>query len=221
MALRTKSRWFAKQRARDPETLASVAAFTIWRLGLNTIKQMRSAHFEIEASPQYFAFLTEFVVFLIQVADRLVFARLALPERRAFTVSLVKRVADQIAENEARLLGGNETTIRRRFIDTFNARADAYADEGFDDRTGPDFGFMRLVSHLLLEVVAPADRAWVADQVMTIEAPQAVESLRKVIDNVVGTAGSILTVEEAPAPPGPLPEMPANDAPVGDPIPPE
>ena len=79
--IRTKSRWFNRAKARDPETLAGVAAFTAWRLGLNTIKRMRSAHFEIEASPQYFAFLLEYLVFLIQVADRFAFSRLSLPQR--------------------------------------------------------------------------------------------------------------------------------------------
>ena len=48
---------------------------------LATIGQMRKAQFEIEASPQYFAVLREYLVFLIQVADRLALARLTLPER--------------------------------------------------------------------------------------------------------------------------------------------
>ena len=59
---RTKSRFFDKNKARDPATLASVVAFTAWRLGLNTIKRMRSAQFEIEASPQYFEVLRHFVI---------------------------------------------------------------------------------------------------------------------------------------------------------------
>ncbi len=220
--LRTKSRFFSKDKARDPATLASVAAFTTWRLGLATIKNMRSAQFEIEASPQYFAFLREYLVFLISVADRFAFTRLSLPERRVFTVSMVRRLAEQQAENQARLLGGDESEIRRSFIDCFNARSDDYASFDFDEKTGPDFAFMRYCSHALLDVVAAKDRAWVADQVMSIEAPEAVETLRKVLDNVVGTAGSIIapSADEADGD-GPLPEMPGVDAPVDDPIPPE
>lgn len=220
--IRTKSRWFNRAKARDPETLASVAAFTAWRLGLNTIKRMRSAHFEIEASPQYFAFLVEYLVFLIQVADRFAFSRLSLPQRRAFTVSMVKRLADQLAENQSRLLGDDHDTIRRNFIDQFNTRADDYATLGFDDKCGPDFAFMRYCSHALRDVVAPEDRAWIADQLMTIEAPEAIETLRRVLDTAVTTAGSIGAAnDEEPSAPGPLPEMPQVDAPVDDPIPPE
>ncbi len=215
---RTKSRFFNKDKAREPATLASVAAFTAWRLGLATIKQMRSAHFEIEASPQYFAVLREYLVFLIQVADRLALARLTLPERRRFTVSMVKRLAELAAENESRLLGGDDEAIRRQFVDLFNSRADDYAQVDFGEREGEDVAFMRLASVALLDAVAPRDRAWVADQVMSFEAPEAIRTLRRVIDNLIGTAGAIV------APPdeeGPFPEMPGVDAPVDDPIPPE
>ena len=152
---RTKSRFFAKDRARDPETLASVAAFTTWRLGINTIKHMRSAQFEIEASPQYFAFLREYLIFLIQVADRFAFSRLSLPERRVFTVSMVKRLSEQQAENQSRLLGDAYDEVRRGFIDRFNERADPYAECGFDDARGPDLDFMRTCSHALQAVAAP------------------------------------------------------------------
>ncbi|MDH4114517.1 MAG: hypothetical protein OEU89_03520 [Burkholderiaceae bacterium] len=219
---RTKSRFFAKDKARDPATLASVAAFTTWRLGLQTIKRMRDADFEIEATPQYFDFLSEFLVFLINVADRFAFARLPLPERRVFTVSMVRRLAELLTENESRLLGTDPEAIRRGFIDRFNARADDYASFEFDEANGPDFAFLRYAGHAMLGVVAERDRAWVTDQVMTIEAPDAVTTLRRVMDNVVGTAGSIIAApEEEETTPGPFPEMPQVDAPVDDPIPPE
>jgi len=220
---RTKSRFFAKDKARDPETLASVAAFTTWRLGLNTIKRMRNAQFEIEADPQYFDFLREYLIFLIQVADRFAFSRLSLPERRVFTVSMVKRLAEQLAENQSRLIGGTHDEIQHGFIDLFNRRADQYADCSFDESKGPDLAFMRTCSYALLAVAAAQDRAWIIDQVMSIEAPEAVETLRKVLDNVVGTAGSIIAPpEDEPAvAAGPLPEMPGVGAPFDDPIPPE
>jgi hypothetical protein len=218
---RTKSRFFSKDKARDPATLASVAAFTTWRLGLQTIKRMREADFEIEASPQYFDVLGEYLVFLIHVADRFAFARLPLPERRVFTVAMVKRLAELMQENESRLLGSDPDAVRSSFIDRFNARADDYATFGFDEASGPDFAFLRYAGHALLTVVAERDRAWVTDQLMTIEAPDAVNTLRRVIDNVIGTAGSIIAADEQHADDGPFPEMPGVDAPVDDPIPPE
>jgi len=217
---RTKSRWFAKSKERDPAAIASVVGMAAWRLGLHSIKRMRGAQFQIEASPQYFAFLREYLVFLVQVADRFALARLSLPERRIFTVNLAKQIARLLAENESELLGGDLEALRRRFLDTFNERADAYAECSFDENTGPGFDFMRYCSHMLLDVMAEHDRAWIVDQIMSVEAPEAVERLRQVIDNLVKTAGSIASGKE-PEEDGPFPEMPEVDAPVGDPIPPE
>jgi len=217
---RTKSRWFAKQKERDPAAIASVVGMAVWRLGLHSIKRMRSVQFEIEAGPQYFAFLREYLIFLVQVADRFALTRLSLPERRVFTVNLAKQIARLVAENESELLGGDLPALNSRFLATFNERADAYAECAFEESTGPGFDFMRYCSHMLLDVMAQQDRAWVIDQVMTVEAPEAVSRLRQVIDNLVKTAGSIVSQEEAEEE-GPFPEMPSVDAPVGDPIPPE
>jgi len=218
---RTKSRFFDKRKGRDPATLASVVAFTAWRLGLNTIKRMRSAQFEIEANPQYFEVLCEYLVFLVQVADRFALARLSLPERRAFTVSIVKRLAELVAENQSRLLDESYDDVRRRFIDLYNRRTDDYAQLDFGETEGSHYDFMRVCSLALSAVVAPQDRAWLADQLMSFEAPEAISTLRKAMDNLIGTAGSILAPPDDEAEDGPFPEMPGVDAPVDDPIPPE
>jgi hypothetical protein len=125
-------------------------------------------------------------------------------------------------ENESRLLDSDPDSVRRGFIDRFNARADDYATFDFDEATGPDFAFQRYAGHCLLAIVAERDRAWVTDQLMTIEAPDAITTLRRVMDNVIGTAGSIIAAaDEAPPQDGPFPEMPGVNAPVDDPIPPE
>lgn len=217
---RTKSRFFAKDKARDPATLAGVAAFSAWRLGVATIKRMRSAQFEIEASEQFFDVLREYLVFLSQVADRLAFARLALPERRVFTVSMVRKLADLVAENEARLLATDQEAAQRRFIDLFNTRADDYAQIDFGEGEGQAVDFMRCCSTALLAVVAPQDRAWVADQVMSFEAPEAISTLRRVLDNTIGTAGTIVAQPADPAD-GPFPEMPGVPPRSDAPMPPE
>jgi hypothetical protein len=190
MLRRTKSKWFARNRERDPAAIASATAFTIWRLGLNSIKRMRNAQFEIEANAQYFAFLREYLVFLIQVADRLIVERFDLETRTAFISALVHKLADLLADNQADLIGGERTDIRRAFIDLVNQRAEDYATFGFDANSGPDFDFVRYCAHLLLDVFGDADRAWLIDQIMTIEAPDALETLKPLLANLVATAGS-------------------------------
>lgn len=187
MLRRTKSKWFARDRARDPASIASVVAFTSWRLALESIKRMRSARFSIDADARYFAFLREFLVFLIQVADRLVAPRCDLATRTEFLTALCHRLGELLGENQADLLGGDAVAIRRAFIDLVNERAEDYAAFGFD-QNGPDFEFARYCAHQLLGEADATDRAWLVDQIISIETPAALETMRPLLDNLVTTA---------------------------------
>ena len=69
--MRIKSQWFKSDREKTPQEIAGAMAFTIWRIADNALKNTRRANFEIAIGPQYFSFITEFLVFLIQVADRI------------------------------------------------------------------------------------------------------------------------------------------------------
>lgn len=187
MLRRTKSKWFARGRPRDPATIAGVVAFTSWRLALESIKRMRTAQFSIDADARYFVFVREFLIFLVQVADRLVAPRCDLATRTGFLTALCHRLGDILGENQANLLGGDAVAIRRGFIDLVNERADDYATFGFDEN-GPDFAFARYCAHQLLDAADASDRAWLVDQIISIEAPAAIETLRPLVENLVATA---------------------------------
>jgi len=190
---RTKSRWFARNRPRDPASIASAVAFTSWRVALESIKRMRAARFSIDADARYFVFLREFLVFLIQVADRLVAPRCDLATRAEFLTVLCHRLGELLAENQAELLGGDAMALRRAFIDLVNERAEDYATFGFD-QNGPDFAFARYCAHQLLGEADETDQAWLVDQIVAIEAPAAIDTLRPLVDNLVATApGSAIT----------------------------
>lgn len=187
--MRTKSKWFAKDQVREPKVLAGAVALNTWRLGLQSINSMRKAQFEIEASRQYFDFLREYLVFLNHVVDRFAFERLGGDERQQFTSALVKKTAEFLAENEARLLGGEEAPVIDVFIKSFNQRGEDYSTFALDHGR-PDFAFMRYCGFQLADVVCAQDRHWVMDQIMAIEAPEAVDTLIKLMDNLFATAGN-------------------------------
>lgn len=202
---RTKSKWFARGRSRDPATIASVVAFTAWRLGLESIKRLRQAQFEIEASSRYFDYLAEYLVFLVQLADRIAQPHYTLEQRTEFVTFIVRRLGGNLAENRARLLGDDMDATRRAFIDRYNARADEYAEYGFG-ADGPDAGFVRHCAHALFAVFEPADRIWLIDQLMSYETPAAVKTLRAVFANLIASAqgeAGPQTPEGAPFPPAP------------------
>lgn len=189
---RTRSKWFARGRARGPKDVASVVALTAWRLALESIKRMRKAQFEIEADAQYFDVLAEWLVFLAALADRLAQPHYALDDRAQYTAFIVRRLGENLAENRARLLGEDGAALaaaRRAFIDRYNERAEQYA--GYDcDAHGPAPAFVRHCAHALQASFGGSDRYWLADQVMTVEAPAAWTTLRTVFDNLIATAAA-------------------------------
>ena len=189
MAMRLKSQWFKTDTPKSPQQAAGAMAFIVWRVAHNTLTQMRSAQFDIDIGPLYFAFMREWLVFLVQVTDRMAHARLAGDERVAFTTALVQRVADHLADNENNLLGpppAGQDSYQGRFIDLCNELATHYADFGHGAQ-GPDFAFMRYLGSRIEALMPPKDRAWVLDQVMAVEAPEAVEMLQRSLDGVLST----------------------------------
>jgi len=83
--MRIKSTWFKEGRQHTPQELAGAVAFVAWRIADDALKATRKADFEVAVGPQYFAFFNEFLIFLVQVADRIAYRRLDGEARAMFT----------------------------------------------------------------------------------------------------------------------------------------
>ena len=197
-AMRLKSHWFKAGAERSPAEQASAMAFITWRLAHQMLKRMRGADFDIDAGRPYFNFLREVLVALIAVADRIAAERLAPEARVAFTVALVRHVARTLQGNEDDLLGppaASAPSHADTFIDLFNEVSPHYAEFGsdadaVDDGAGfqPGFGFVRYLGARLEPTLPEKDRLWVIDQVMAIEAPEALGALRRSMHDLFNPA---------------------------------
>ena len=178
--MRIKSHWFKSGCERTAQEIADALAFIVWRIGDNALKNTRKADFEIKVGTQYFAFLVEFLLFLIQAADRIAYRRLCAEDRFAFTSTLANRIAETYAENHSRLLSGSSGEAKQHFINLLNQRADGYADFDYGE-DGPSFNFTRYLGYCMEQVMDEQDSGWIIDQMMSIEAPEAVQMLEKTI----------------------------------------
>jgi hypothetical protein len=182
--MRVKSHWFRAGRDKSPQELAGAVAFIVWRIGQNALKRMRSAGFEIAVGPQYFAFLSEFLIFLVQLADRIAYRHLEGEERVAFTTALANRVGENLAENQASLLGGELTAHKADFIARLNLHADEYAQFEYE-KDGANFSFIRGLGLFMQDVADARDQQWVTDQIVASEAPEAIETLEKAMSGLL------------------------------------
>ncbi len=192
-AIRIKSHWFKPGAPKTPEQQAGAAGFTLWRVGRQALDRMRAAGFDIDAGAPYFAFLSEMLVFLIVVADRLAYQRLDAADRAAFTTALVRHVAGTLDDNVTELLGEpapGEARPAERFIDLYNDTADLYAEFGAAPGAAeftPDLAMLRCLGSRLEPTLPAKDRQWVLDQLVAVQAPDAVATLQRTLRDLYST----------------------------------
>ncbi len=184
--MRIKSNWYKSGREHTPEELAGAVAFNITRIAENALKNTRKAKFEVAIGPQYFSFLAEFLVFLILVADRLAYRQFASDARVTFTSTLANHVAATYAENMSRLMGGELSVCKQQFIDTLNLRAGEYAEFNYTE-SGPEYAFLRYLAFCMGQIMDEKDSAWIIDQIISIEAPNAIDMLEGNFKNLLDT----------------------------------
>ena len=187
--MRIKNRWFKAGAGKDAAEQASAMAFIVWRVAQNMLKRMRGAQYDIDAGPPYFAFMREVLIFLVALTDRIAYLRLTAEDRQAFTVALVRHVARNLEENELNLLGTpppGAPSWADSFIDLVNEVTPHYSEFGADPVLEPgeavfhpDFSFVRYLGFRLEPTLPEKDKYWVLDQVMAIEAPEAIETIQR------------------------------------------
>lgn len=193
--IRVKSSWFKGDRKKTPQEIAGALAFIVWRISDNTLKNVRKADFDIAIGPQYFAFLQEFLIFLVMVADRIIYTQLGENDRIEFTSALANRVAEHMAENQVEWLGGPLREYKDSFIERLNQRAGEYADFHY---TGVEtsFSFILHLGQCMRDVVDEKDKTWVVDQIMAIEVPEAIAMLEKAMKGLTEQIAKPVSVTE-------------------------
>ncbi len=190
MAIRIRSHFHQGAGERSMPELAGVIAMLGWKLSQDAIRRMRAAQFDIDIGTQYFDFVCEYLAFMLHAADRLAYRALDADKRVAFTTALALKLAEVVEDNRDMLIAEPEPgRCRRHFITLANERGADYADFAYDEKEGPDFGFRRFFGSRLLEIVPEKDHSWVIDQIMEIEAPEAVKALESTLAGLFAPPG--------------------------------
>lgn len=184
-----KTRW-RKKGARTVEERAGVIGANVWKIALEVFKHMEKEGFRFGSDRLTTEVIAEFIAFLVQLADRAVYGRLAEEERAALIGAVVRHLAATMENNQQDLFGPGE--YRKPFIDLLNARFGEYA--GFEYRDGePGYPCLRFFAGKVADAMAGGDNKWVVEQMMDIEAPEMVRLVRKLVEQAAAA--------EPPAPP--------------------
>ena len=182
MALHIKTKF----RTKGPKTIeqrASVVASNIWKVAQEATRHMEIEGYKIGGDRQVTAILTEFIAFQIQAADRLVYGKFTEEERTRFINELGRNLARLMDTNMTEFIGPGD--YAGPFVATLNLRLADYAEFEFSAQ-GPSYAFLRYLGDKVAAAMAGTDNKWVLEQVMDIEAPQAVKHLKRVMGQVLG-----------------------------------
>jgi len=182
MALRIKT----KYRKKGPKTLedrASVVAANIWKIAQEMLRRMEVDGYALGQDRQVNAMLTEFMAFLTQIADRLVYGKLDDAERFRFVNTVGQQLARIVQENMAEFVGQGE--YAKQFVSILNARFADYAEFEFNG-TEPSYAFVRYLGDKVADAMTETDSKWVKERVIDVEAPEAIKHVRRVVHQVLG-----------------------------------
>lgn len=182
MAVRIKTK-FRRSGPKTPEDRAGVVAVGIWKVAQDAFRRMGKEDFNFASEEQVTAFITEFVAFLVQAADRMVYGKIPEAERAAFINALGRHVARTFQESQTDFKGAGDHA--GAFIKVLNARLVEYAEFDYGEQ-GPSYGMMRYLGDRVAAVMAMADNKWVLEYVMEIVAPEALRTVKKAVREVMG-----------------------------------
>jgi hypothetical protein len=180
--VRVKSRWSKTDKPKTAEDTGGALAFIAWRIAGQGVLNLENEGFQTDTQRQRLDVITEFVAFLIHVTDRLCYGPISDEERAALINAFALRTADTYAGNLHDL--GEPTEGRRDYIATLNQRMDDYAGMSFRDGE-PAFNLLAGFGERVAAKMGPKDNRWIQDQVMEIEAPKAVKTLKRALRDLV------------------------------------
>lgn len=184
MALRVKTVWFKNAGGRSSAEIASVLASTIWRLSDNSVSNLSKWDCDIVTPERGMRILGEMAAFLLHMSDRMVHGRIPEDERARLIQAAGRRLSEIVRDNVREMFGDDGFDIKANFIDLLNRRAADYATfECAPDK--PSYPLLRFLGLAVRELMLDSDRPWVADQIMDIQAPEALGTLKKTVDGLL------------------------------------
>jgi len=182
MAIRMRTKWHTRG-PKSIEDRAGVVGFNIWKIANESWKNMEREGFRPGEDRQVIALMTEMIAFLMQIADRLVYGQISEEERGRFMNALGQHLAKTVANNMHDMFGPGD--YAGPFIGVLNERLSDYTEFDFEGYQ-PSYAMLRYLGDKMAEAMTGTDSKWVVEQVIDIEAPEAVSRIRKLVHEALG-----------------------------------
>jgi len=187
--VRVRTIWFKKDDARSAEEIATVVAATIWRVADKAVDNLGRENYDIITPARGFKLIAEFVAFLAHYCDRMAYASLPAERRTAVLQTVANRLGEVMAENIISTVGADSgRDFKAEFIDFLNRRFADYAEVEFPDDEKASFPALRFLGLQIRDEMGDNDKTWIMDQIMDIEMPEMMGTVRKSFKGLLSDA---------------------------------
>ena len=187
--MRIRDRWPARDNSVSTEENAGALAYVCWQVALDGTKQLHAQKFDYRDDAQRVAVISEYLVFLIHICDRICATQLQPDEREIFVIKLTRVCAGHLHRNAEEILGPGDYTDA--FIDTFNARSKDFSQCKYVNG-GPGYSLLRAFGAQIQQLMGNSQtNRWVMDQVTEISAQNAVDQVQKSMRNILGSSAAV------------------------------
>jgi hypothetical protein len=182
VALRIKSHWWNDESERSLPEIATALAFIAWRLAVDKAINLHCERFVYVSDQQRLSVIQEYLVFLVQIADRLAHGMLDEGDRRTLITGFARKLIEHVQDNSQDLLGPGD--YGGPFVDLLNRRSDEYAEFQLTD-DGPSYPFLRHLGFEIQTLMGEAEEnRWVIDQVMDKDGWEAYQGFARAFRNL-------------------------------------
>jgi len=182
MALRIKSHWWNEDQDRSLGEIASALAFIAWRISMEKAVNLHCERFVYVSDEQRLKVIREYLLFLIQIADRLAHGMLNEDDRRTLITNFAKKVVEHVQDNSQDLLGPGD--YGSAFIDLLDTRSEEYSLFQLSE-DGPSYPFLRHLGFEIQQIMGEEqENRWVIDQVMDKDGWEAYKQFYRAFRNL-------------------------------------
>ncbi|MCB1787686.1 MAG: hypothetical protein H6955_04975 [Chromatiaceae bacterium] len=184
MALRIKSRWHDDAAERSLDEIAGALGFIAWRIAKDKAINLHGQDFVYESDEQRFAVIIEYLIFQVQIVDRLARQQLGLEDedRRQLVIAVAKSLAGHLHDNSVDIFGPGDYV--GPFVQRLNERGTEYAELNYTEQ-GPSYPFMRHLGFEIQQVMGESqENRWVIDQVMDRDGIEIDREIRRAVANL-------------------------------------
>ena len=189
MPIRVKTVWFKKDGERTPEEIASAVATTTWRVADKAVDNLGSQNYDIITPDRGFKLIAEFLAFLVHYCDRMAYDTLPPERRMAVLQAVSNRLGEVMNQNVREVVGPDDPRdYKQEFVDFLNRRFAEYGEFEFPDDEHASFPALRFLGLQIRDEMGDNDKTWIIDQIMDIEMPQMMGTVRKSFKGLLSDA---------------------------------